>query len=443
MSTVEVCENSVLYTTAYSRLPSNDCFEEDACPPPFAFPDHFTPSAPMELEMNVMDDAQKANKNTKNLVFIAQNKTVICRDMSIVDADGKSKEVWRQVIAQPQIFTCNDIHVVHSAGMVVVKTLDKLIGMDAITGKVQWLRKMSLMDVTGLSSVVVDGLAVYIGFGSKVHAVSVLDGKLLWTQTIDEEGYLFSVVAIVPCGLSVFACTNRSMAFINASDGTLRWRVPCLSSLPSGPLSAAWDGENTVMIGGSGTIIPCDLSTGTLGKKLQLSLVNRYNIPMLFDSNKKVFYVNSGSSLCAISSGIIPKILWKRSVSKGFADLCVFPALALEPNRGNIYVAHRNVLVCIDTNGNKVFSKTLPIPFFERGLVTLVQDIEGSGRLYIGCNGHWLMTDAEGNVLESDDLKGLGFHHVFFCSESASHDLNASGFLCHAFDYRRYMRGLL
>ena len=62
-------------------------------------------------------------------------------------------------------------------------------------------------------------------------------------------------------------------------------------------------------------------------------------------------------------------------------------------------------------------SPLLKIPIF---------DLAGTGAIYVGEGGAFVVMDEEGNVSFIDSLKGMKFGEVTLCTETANMDENAS-----------------
>jgi len=356
----------------------------------------------------------------RNLVYVGVRNLVLCRDITRKDSEGKSSEIWRHEMGSISRSHRSQTFIVYTSNTVVAQFLKSVKGLDPISGAERWTYELSDYGVHDVTVIAVNGPTVYIGFRDKVAALSVTNGQLLWEFQFSHKFHA-TLPVIACCGMNVFVAAYHEVAFLNAADGTIRWRLDCSMGEIS---TAAWDGENHVLIGRIGYLHPIDLRTGTMGEKINLKGTGLNPVCLTYDMNKRAFYAVCYGSLFAISGGDENKILWRCDFSHFY-----FTGLGLDSNLNRIYVFNGKMLHCVDTSGNNLFSKSIPVPatFFSVGEAAITLDLQGCGRILIGGKGYIHMLDGEGNVVETENYKEVRYDQIFMCTSTASVDENASG----------------
>jgi len=422
---------------------TNPSFAACAAPPAYPTPDSYPPgeAPPQMTTPGAYPTPMPASAvgtpasgvGGRCLMYFGVKDTVFCRDLSVKDVDGKSKVVWQTTVGEASsVLHFNDLYVACSSGIVIARLLKKLVGLDALTGAVKWSAEFDSTGLYDMITFVLDGLVLFAGCKKTLLAFSVLDGHIIWQHKLSKLAAI-PLMTIAICGMNVFAATSNNMVLLNKADGAVRWDVsfPFFGTPSGNPMTAAWDGADTLMIGSGGYIWPVDLRNGELKQKINMKGTGYYDVGLIFDAGRRVFYALTHGQLMALSSD--GTIRW---VASGLS-MGLFPGLGFDPTFGRIFIFERDEFSCWDTDGNKIFHKKYDIPLLCRRGCIIVPDLSGTGKIYLCSYGHLMVVDGEGNIVEQDELKGMGYNQVFACTLTATMDTNANADRCHYHEYRR------
>jgi len=356
----------------------------------------------------------------KKLVYVGVRNFVICQDMS----DPKNiVEVWKHDMGSTRLLHSTQTYVASCGGVILAKYLTDLFGLNPDTGAELWKIPFPECGTSSYTSIVPLDTLAYVGCGNGVVAVSPMDGKILWQYTFDTLlGVLYPT--IVDCGTAVFLVGSAGGVCLNSVDGTVRWKTKVDYSFRGQAPTGTWDGANRVFVGGMGYILRFDLRDGKELERINLKGTFYHNVKMACDTKRKQFYAATFTTLYAFSCDEDNHMLWKSVIPhpKG-----VFrSSFALEPESGRIFVFAKGRISCFDPTGKLLFDKGFDDSVFKT-FYSVTQDVLGTGMLFMGNRGRFLVFDAEANLLVDDNLPGMGYNMTYLCTKTASIDPNSSG----------------
>ena len=372
-----------------------------------------------------------ASLEGKKLMFVATKNVVICRDFS--DPTKGSVEVWRHEVSESHGSYSHPSHIriVFCAGLVIVRYVTSLIALDALSGSVRWKLTLEKEGECSFCNMVVNGFMVYIGLKTVVLAVSVLEGTINWMYKFSDTARC-ALPTVVHCGMALFVAGGRECASVNTADGTVLWRKKLDGGSSTFPPAGVWDGKNHVLLGTCCNIVPIDIRNGSEGSKVHLKDNFKQAVCLVHDKYRHVFYALTCNALFAISDDDDYRIIWRVDLKLPGYNGCA-NSLALEPETGRIYAVMVSTVVCVGVDGSLLFQKKFDEPYMSKYSYSTTLDLLDSGRLFIASNGFFIAVDSEGNKIESDQLKGLGYNATTICTPTASPDPSASCDMSHRF----------
>jgi len=406
----------------YAMPPTYAVPPATAPPPAYAVPPTSAPpasSVPMAYGGSATPGSAVHPARIGGLIFVGVRNVVMCRNLSEKGPDGKSVVVWSREVGDVSPIHRAEPYVVFSGGVIVVRYITTVTGLDPMTGATRWTQKLKDNGFYDLAVMAVNGSVVYIGTRDFIVALSAFDGKYMWEFDFDHR-FRVCLPTIVCCGLSIFGMYGDDCVLLNAADGKVRWRSR-FSGAFNPPHTAAWDGANRLMLGCQGYLYPIDLRSGQFSEKFNMKGTGFHDVCVCFDNIANIFYGFSNGSVFALRGGDVNSLVWRADIGGG-----EFAAIACEPQLGRLYVANGCTLYCLNVNGQLVFKKSFDVPVFSRGLYALTLDILGSGTILIGSNGFFIVLDPEGNKIEDDELKGMRYGQTCVCSQTANVNANGS-----------------
>lgn len=346
-----------------------------------------------------------------------------------------SPELWRHEMGPQVPMMSQHTYVIAAHGVVVAHFESVVKCLDAGTGAVRWSMPLACGRRHWVS-LQVAGRTLYVGLRSSVSAVSLADGRVLWQRDVSEpHPYATLVPTVLPCGLSVFTLAFGTMSLLNAADGSVRWQTRAKEIMWSrfDGSSAAWDGENRVLVGHGGYLYPVDLDTGAERARICLPRTGFGSVGVAYDRQRRVFYAASASSLFALANDETHTFLWRFDMRRANK----FPSMALDPASGNIHLATAKEVACVSPTGQPVYRMWAEggRPFNVVKVPLL--DLRGTGFYYVGEAGCFAAYNIEGRAVCCDNLKGMMYGNVTLCTDTASIDEQASCALINSeFGYR-------
>jgi len=360
----------------------------------------------------------QASVGGRKLVFIGVRNYVICRDMQ---NPAGVVELWRRKMGCSSWLVRNETQVVFSGGLVVARFTTKLAGLDPSTGTVRWAFDMESEGYSGILTLLATPNVVYVSGKTAVYAISSANGHTLWSYPVKS-----CVPAVLLCGVRVVIVASNKIVCLNASNGLLLWVTQARGIIISSAPSVAWDGGDRLFVGSRGYISCFRLSNGTQDGNINLKGTGYHPVNLAFDSTRQVFYAMCKGKLFAISNGYNNRILWVCKTPSSVLS-ATYSCMSLDPLSGRIYTVMNKRFSCVDSNGNIVFTKKFSKSAPSSCLYSICVDPQGTGKIFVGCGGHYIVYDCNGNEIATDNLPGMRYGSVMLCTETSSSDPNASG----------------
>ncbi|KAH3768000.1 hypothetical protein Pelo_91 [Pelomyxa schiedti] len=246
---------------------------------------------------------------------------------------------------------------------------------------------------------------IYAG-GGCVTCVSCHRGSTLWSTSLPST-YWWSVTILVKYSV-VYAGAHSKVFALDLTDGSIIWSYSLSSVTMLFPVSLSWHKDNLI-VGSLGCLYNINPNTGEAIRKTSIP-GSGYNIVPLISDEGRLYYGTLGKAHCC--AAFTHSVAWKNPLTgMGYSNGATYLLIGIGIKR--LIVAFGGKISCMDaSNGSLIWFKSLPGCGYSFVTVTFHKNF-----LWVGTWGKlYCMTPETGEIVLIDELTGFGHQSILFAT---------------------------